>query len=139
MSKIKKVSETEVLEVREILRQLAKRYLNSDQKIRDTAEATGTSYTYLKKALLGEKYKGGLDTWIALLIVIARMDNSSLIDRLKDIMSLPRPFKEDPAPQSEKIFKELNTIDLINEDVKYKIAETLKSIITEMQNRLDKK
>lgn len=139
MSQIKKVSKAEVLEIREILRKLARGYLNTDQKIQGAAKATGTSYKYLKKALLGEKYKGGLDIWVSLLIVMARMDNSNLVERLREIASNPRLFREDSSLQSEKIFQKLNKIGFINEDVKYKIAETLEMILFAMENHSDKK
>ena len=139
MAKIKKVSDGEILEIREILRKFVKSRLNTESKIQDAVKATGTTYTYLKKALLGEKKKGGLDTWIALFIVTARMENCGLIELLNEILSTRNPFQTSTSSKSEQIFRRLDKIEIINEDVKYRIAETLEMIFLEMQNNMKKK
>ena len=138
VTKVKKVSKKEILEVREIFRKFAKNKLDTEQKTQEAVKAIGTTRSYLKKALLGERKKGGLDTWIALMIVIARMEECDLIELLDEILSMRNPFQTS-ASKSEQIFRQLDKINIINEDVKYKIAETLEMILLEMEKNMKKR
>ena len=104
MRKLKRISKTEILEVREIIRLFVKKSLDSNKKIEAASKATGISLLYLKKSLLGEKNKGGLNAWFFLLTVIAKMSGDDLNTSLDLFFSRERPFRSE-ASESEKNFQ----------------------------------
>ena len=134
MGRLGRVSEADILEIREIIRLFVKKSLDSNEKIEAASRAAGISPIYLKKSLVGEKKKGGFDVWISLLIIAAKTPGDNLGEFLNFTLSKKRPFRNE-ASESEKIFCRLDRLDIINEDTKIKIAETLDLILSEMESR----
>lgn len=120
-------------DLREILRQFARKTLNS-QKLRETAaKKIGSQPSYVR-AMLDQRGVGGLDSWAALLVHCFDILGIDLRTSLGRALEAPERLKEANAQSpSEVVFRNLDQISIVNEDVKFQLATHLEKMLTDLE------
>ena len=123
-------------DLREIFRQFARKVLNS-QKLRETAaKKIGNKPSYIR-AMLDQRDVGGLDSWAALLVHCFDTLGLDLRANLDRALDNPDRLKDANAlSQSEVVFRNLDQISIVNEDVKFQLATHLEKMLKDLEKSL---
>lgn len=122
---------------REILRRFARKTL-STQKLRDVAaKKIETQPSYLH-AMLNQRGIGGFDIWTALMVHCFDTLGVDLCDTLNHALRNPERLKDTSAQSpSETVFKNLDQISIVNEDVKFQLASHLEKMLKGLEKSLE--
>lgn len=125
-------------DLREILRQFARKVLNS-QKLRETAaKKIGSQPSYVR-AMLDQRGVGGLDSWAALLVHCFDNLGLDLRTTLGRALEAPERLKEaNTHSPSEVVFMNLTQISIVNEDVKFQLATHLEKMLKDLEMSFQK-
>lgn len=122
-------------DLRETLRQFARKVL-STQKLRDTAaKKIGSSPSYMR-AMLNQRGIGGFDLWTALAVHCFEILDIDLLTVLSNILRDPERIKAaivNGQTPSEMVFKNLDQITIVNEDVKFQLATHLEKMLKDVE------
>lgn len=122
-------------DLRETLRQFARKVL-STQKLRDSAaKKIGSSPSYMR-AMLNQRGIGGFDLWTALAVHCFDILGVDLLTILSNALRDPERLKTAIAngqTPSEMVFKNLDQITIVNEDVKFQLATHLEKMLKDIE------
>ncbi len=123
-------------DLREIFRQFARKVLNS-QKLRETAaKKIGSQPSYVR-AMLDQRGVGGLDSWAALMVHCFDILGVDLRASLGRTLDNPDRLKDANAHSpSEVVFRNLDQISIVNEDVKFQLATHLEKMLKDLEKSL---
>lgn len=123
-------------DLREILRQFARKVLNS-QKLRETAaKKIGSKPSYVR-AMLDQRGVGGLDSWASLMVHCFDNLNLDLRATLERALESPERLKDGGSlTPSEVVFRNLGQIAIVNEDVKFQLATHLEKMLMGVEKNL---
>lgn len=124
-------------DLREILRQFARTVLYT-QKLRETAaKKIGSKPSYIR-AMLDQRGVGGLSTWSALMMHCFDVLGVDLLALLGRALQNPERLKEGSAlSSSELVFRNLDQISIVNEDVKFQLATHLEKMLKDLENSIE--
>lgn len=129
-------------QIREIFRQFARQILSTAKQRESAAKAIGHQPSYLR-AMLDERGKGGLDAWAMIVDHCFVQQGLNLVDVLSRALSNPASIGQGAIvlTPSEQIFKNLDKISIVDEDVKLEIAISLEKVFkaAEKSARKDKR
>lgn len=123
-------------DLREILRKFARDTLDT-QKLRDAAaKEIGSSPSYMR-AMLNQRGIGGYDLWTALMVHCFEILDVDLPTVLERALKSPQRIKDANAQSpSELVFRNLDRIPIVNEDVKFQLATHLEKMLTDVNDAL---
>lgn len=124
-------------DLREILRHFARNLLNT-KKLRETAaKKIGSSPSYIR-AMLDQRGIGGFDLWAALIVHCFEILDVDLRSTLERVLRSPERIKDANAQSpSEKVFRNLDQISIVNEDVKFQLATHLEKMLKDLEKSFE--
>ena len=125
-------------EIREILRKFAREILNT-QKLKDNAAKETDSKASYMRAVLNQRGVGGLSVWAPLIAYCFKTKGLDLTEELSRLLSEPNQLgkKTSDLTPSEQIFRNLNRISIVNEDVKFELAISLEKMLKNLEHSMD--
>lgn len=124
-------------DLRELLRHFARNLLNT-KKLRETAaKKIGSSPSYIR-AMLDQRGIGGFDLWAALMVHCFEILGLDLRTTLERVLRSPERIKDANAQSpSEVVFRNLDQISIVNEDVKFQLATHLEKMLTDLEKSFE--
>lgn len=136
----KKTVQTEDAEsqVREVLRKFAQEILNTEKLRSSAASAIGKQPSYVK-AMLYERNTGGLGAWSTIIAYCFQLKGLNLVNEVSRALANPENLsKQSNLTKSEIIFRNLERLSIVNEDVKLEIATMLDKVFSDVEKNYDK-
>jgi|GEM_PF-2626057 len=120
-------------DLRETLRHFARNLLNTKKLRENAAKKIGSSPSYVH-AMLAQRGIGGFDLWAALMVHCFEILDVDLPTVLGRVLQSPERIKDANAQSpSEVVFRNLDRISIVNEDVKFQLATHLEKMLKELE------
>jgi hypothetical protein len=126
-------------QIRETLRQFARQILSTPKLRESAAKAIGHKPSYLR-AMLDQRGKGGLSAWATIVAHCFGLKGLDLLTEISRALANPDGLSaaSGSLSPSELIFRNLEKISVVDEDVKFEIATTLDKVFKDVEKNLEK-
>ncbi|MCB0408270.1 MAG: hypothetical protein KDD34_08705 [Bdellovibrionales bacterium] len=125
-------------ELREVLRQFARTVLKSQNSRETAAKKVGLKPSYLN-AMLKQKSVGGLGAWSTLILYCFETLGIDALSELSNFLKKPELIaKGQSQTPSEIVFRNLDKISIVNEDVKFQFATHLQKMLADLEKSIEK-
>jgi len=124
-------------DLREVLRQFARTVLKPQNSREMAAKKIGLKPSYLN-AMLKQKSVGGLGAWATLILYCFETLGIDALSELSNLLKKPDLIaKGQSQSPSEIVFRNLDQISIVNEDVKFQLATHLQKMLTDLEKSLE--